>query len=93
LRERERERENVPGLPLGGKVAVAGWDAEEEGVVLCELVGGDERGVWRFALAGGVHLAEDLLGEGFLDPGEKRQRVSGKEMKKSLQWSSSLRSK
>lgn len=29
------------GLPLGGEVAVAGRDAEEEGVVLRELVGRD----------------------------------------------------
>ena len=48
------------GLPLGGEVAVAGGDAEEEGVVFRELLGGDEGdGV---GLAGGVHLAEDFLG-------------------------------
>ena len=53
------------GLPLGGVVAVAGGDAEEEGVVLLHVVGGDEGdgGV----LAGGVHFGEDFLGEGFFD--------------------------
>ena len=30
------------GFPLGGEVAVAGWDAEEEGVIFFELVGSDE---------------------------------------------------
>ena len=54
------------GLPLGGEVAVTGGDAEEEGVVFFELVWGDEGdGV---GLAGGVHFAEDFLGQGFLDP-------------------------
>ena len=53
------------GFPLRGEVPVAGGDAEEEGVVFLELVGGDEGdGV---GLAGGVHFAEDFLGEGFLD--------------------------
>ena len=50
------------GLPLSGEIAVAGGDTEEEGVVFLELLGGDEGdGV---GLAGGVHFAEDFLGEG-----------------------------
>jgi len=55
------------GLPLGGEVAVTGGDAEEEGVVFLELLGGDERdGV---GLTGSVHLAEDFLRESLFDSG------------------------
>ena len=46
------------GFPLGGEVAVAGGDAEEEGVVFFELVGGDEGDAC--VLAWGVHFAEDF---------------------------------
>lgn len=54
------------GLPLGGEVAVAGGDAEEEGVVLLELGGVLEDGHVG-GLGGSVHLGEDLLGEGLGD--------------------------
>ena len=54
------------GLPLGGQVAVAGRDAEEEGVVLFELVRGDEGD--RGRLAGRVHFGQDFLGKGLFDP-------------------------
>lgn len=47
-------------LPLGGEVAVAGGDAEQEGVVLDELLRGDDGEI---GLRRGVHLGEDLLGE------------------------------
>ena len=53
------------GLPLGGQVAVARRDPEQEGVVLFELVRGDEGD--RGRLAGCVHLGQDLLGEGLFD--------------------------
>lgn len=53
------------GPPLGREVAEAGRDAEEEGVVFLELVGGDDGDGGR--LAGGVHFLEDFLGEGLLD--------------------------
>lgn len=53
------------GLPLGGEVAVAGGDAEEEGVVLLELVRGDDGD--GSGLARGVHLGEDFFGEGLFD--------------------------
>lgn len=58
------------GFPLGGEVAVAGGDAEEEGVVVFEGVRGDEGdgGV----LAWRVHFGEDFLGEGFFDSGGGR---------------------
>ena len=53
-------------LPLGGKVAVTGGDAEQEGIVLEEGGGvgqdGDVRGLGR-----GVHLGQDLIGEGLRD--------------------------
>ena len=45
-------------LPLGGEVAVPGWDAKEEGVVGLEDVGGDG-GEIRFGR--GVHLAQDFF--------------------------------
>ena len=53
------------GLPLGGEVAVAGRDAEQEGVVVCELVRGDEGD--RCRLAGCMHFGQDFLGEGLFD--------------------------
>ena len=53
------------GLPLGGQVAVARRDAEQEGGVLFELVRGDEGD--RGRLAGCVHFGQDLLGEGLFD--------------------------
>ena len=54
------------GPPLGREVTVAGRDAHQEGVVLLE--GGwvghlGDRGV----LLGGVHLGQDILGEGLGD--------------------------
>lgn len=54
------------GLPLGGEVAEAGGDAEEDGIVL-EQVSRLSDGVG--GLGGGVHLAEDVGGEGFGNPG------------------------
>lgn len=54
------------GLPLGREVAEAGGDAEEDGVVL-EQVSRLSNGVR--GLGRGVHLAEDVGGEGFGDPG------------------------
>ena len=53
------------GFPLGGEVAVTGWNPKEEGVIFFELVRGDERD--GAGLAGGVHLREDFLREGLLD--------------------------
>lgn len=53
------------GLPLGRVGAVAGRDAEEEGVVGLHHVGRDERD--RCVLGWGVHLAQNLPGEGFFD--------------------------
>jgi hypothetical protein len=70
------------GLPLRGVVAEAGGDAEEEGVILSNFVGGYHgdggvfwRGVLRGLLARGLHdggagtdhLGEDFLGEGLGD--------------------------
>ena len=55
------------GLPLGGEVAVASGDPEEDTVVLLKLVGrddGDFRVLWW-----GIHLVENLLGQGLLDSG------------------------
>ena len=50
------------GFPLSGKVAVAGGDAEERGVVFLEFGGGDggDGGV----LGWGVHFLEDFVGQG-----------------------------
>ena len=53
------------GFPLGGEVAVAGGDAEEEGVVFFELVRGDEGD--GAGLARRVHLREDFFGKGLFD--------------------------
>lgn len=54
------------GPPLGREVAVSGGDAEEEAIVLLEdrrvLNDGDVGGLGR-----GVHLGEDLVGEGLGD--------------------------
>ena len=52
-------------LPLGGEVAVAGGDAEDEGVKVGEVVGGEDGVV---GLGGRVELLEDLLREGLRDP-------------------------
>ena len=60
------------GFPLGGEVAVSGWDTEEEGVVFFELVRGDDRD--GAGLAGGVHLGEDFLGKGLLDSADEESR-------------------
>lgn len=54
------------GAPLGREVAVAGGDTEEEGIVLLEDGGVGEGGDGAI-LGRGVHLGEDLLGEGLLD--------------------------
>lgn len=54
-------------LPLGRVVAVAGGDAEEEGVVGLEDVRGDEGDA--LVLRRRVHLAEHFLWEGLLDSG------------------------
>lgn len=63
------------GFPLGREVAVAGRDAEEEGVVLFELVGRDERDGAR--LARRVHLGQHFLGQRLFDSVcERRGRVS-----------------
>lgn len=56
-------------FPLPRKIAIAGWDAENEGVIFFENVWCDGR-VVRFW--GSIHLAEDFLGEGFGDSGKKR---------------------
>ena len=53
------------GFPLGGEVAVAGGDAEEEGVIFFEGAGVDGRD--RRVFGGGVHFAEDFFGEGLGD--------------------------
>ena len=53
------------GLPLVGQVAEAGRDPEEEGVILFELLRGDEGD--RCRLGGCVHFGQDLLGEGLFD--------------------------
>lgn len=52
-------------LPLGGEVAVAGGNPEQDGVILNEVGGFSDR-VAR--LGRGVHLAKDLLVEGLGDP-------------------------
>lgn len=61
------------GLPLGWEVAETGWDAEEEGIVFLELIGGDERDGGR--LAGCVHFLEDFLGKGLFDSIKKKKEV------------------
>lgn len=54
------------GFPLRGEVAVAGRDAEEDGVVLLED-GGVGQGWDRVVFRGSVHFGEDFLGKGLLD--------------------------
>ena len=66
-----RARVVPEGLPLGGEVAVARGDAEEEGVVLFERDGVDGRD--RGALGWGVHFGEDVFGEGLGYPGEGKR--------------------
>lgn len=53
-------------LPLGGEVAVTGGDTEQEGIVLEEGGGVGQDGDVR-RLGRGVHLGQDLLGEGLRD--------------------------
>ena len=53
-------------LPLRGKIAIAGGDAEEEGVVFLKLVRGGE-GDGGGVLGGGVHFGEDFGREGLFD--------------------------
>lgn len=54
-----------PSLPLGGEVTVAGRDAEEEGIVLEQLL-------WLRNGVGGlgrsVHQGENIVGQGLRDP-------------------------
>lgn len=54
-------------LPLGGEVTVAGRDTEEESIVFGEVdwvtQNGDGGGLGR-----GVHLGQDIVGEGLSDP-------------------------
>ena len=64
------------GLPLVREVSESRRDAEEEGVILFELVGGDEGD--GAGLAGSVHLGEDLLGEGLFDS------TSGEQVRKRI---------
>ena len=52
-------------LPLGGEVTETGGDTEEEGVIGGEDLGGDDGVCW---FCRGVHLGEDLGGEGLGDP-------------------------
>ena len=83
-RELARERAGRPELagrvperlPLGGEVAVAGGDAEEEGVELGEVAGREDR---VRGLGGRVQLGEDVLGERLGDPvlGGEGERVKG----------------
>ena len=53
------------GLPLAGEVTITGGDTEKKGIVLWEFVDGDD---WVLGLWGGMHLAEDFVGEGLWDP-------------------------
>lgn len=56
------------GLPLCWEVTVSGGNAEEEGIVLLQivrLVHGRDAAV----LGRSIHLAQNALGEGFWDPG------------------------
>ena len=55
-------------LPLGREIAVAGGDAKEDGVVSLEGLRVREDLVAGLG-GGGVHLQEDLGGQGFLDSG------------------------
>jgi len=49
---------------LGGEVTVTSGDAEEEGVIGGEGIGGDNGVVW---FSRGVHLGEDFGREGLWD--------------------------
>lgn len=53
------------GLPLGREVTVTGRDAEEEGIVLEQLLGFGNGVV---GLGRSVHLAENLVRQGLSDP-------------------------
>lgn len=59
------------GLPLGGEVAVPGGDAEEECVVLEELL---RRGNGNAGLGGSVHLGQDFLRESLGDSGRHQDK-------------------
>lgn len=61
-----RHIEGLTYLPLGREVAVTGGDAEQEAVILEELLGVLEHGHVG-GLGGGVHLVEDILGQGLGD--------------------------
>ena len=63
------------GFPLGREITVPRRNTEEEGVILFELVGGDEGD--GAGLAGSVHLGEDLLGEGLFDSTSGEQVRNG----------------
>ena len=49
---------------MGGEVAVSRWDAEQESIIVHDVLDRD-KGVVR--LGGSVHLGEDLIGEGLGD--------------------------
>ena len=63
------------GFPLVREITEPRRNAEEEGVILFELVGSDEGD--GAGLAGSVHLGEDLLGEGLFDSTSGEQVRSG----------------
>jgi hypothetical protein len=52
-------------LPLGREVSVTSGNTKDEGIVLCELVGGDGRDI---GLRGSVHLRENLARERLGNP-------------------------
>lgn len=53
------------GLPLSGEVTVTGGDTQQDGVVLQEVIGLNDRVA---GLGRGVHLGQDLVGESLGDP-------------------------
>lgn len=53
------------GLPLSGEIAVASGNAEEDTVILLNLLGSDDRDVR--VLWWSIHLVENLLGQGLLN--------------------------
>ena len=54
------------GLPLGRVVSVSSGNPEEKAVVGLQNVRGDDRDI--LALRRSVHLAQNRLGQGLLDP-------------------------
>jgi len=56
-------------LPLSGETAVTSRDAEEEGIVVWELSGGED-GVAK--LGRGMELLQDVLGKSLCDPARRR---------------------